>query len=27
MGILCTWAKVTKLQILGCEMHQIAFGG
>jgi len=29
MGVLCTCTKlcVTDLQILGCELHQNAFGG
>ena len=27
MDVLCTWVKLTDLQILGCELHQNAFGG
>jgi len=27
MDVLCTWVKLKDLQILGCELHQNAFGG
>jgi len=24
MDVLCTWVKLTDLQILGCELHLVA---